>query len=457
MLQNIFNKHSFAVLIGISAIIHFGFIVSSSKIRDLIKSSIGGHTAMDSLAETTIEFILNDGTDDKDYPVKDEPLDIIDKIAEIDTESEKKKRQLFVDSSHLQTEEESLVETENIGEKGSIARDKKNNDSNLTEESFSDGESAMLSIPKGAYAFVQGDNSSYQPESILTEEDVVENASKQPLPPSKPKIEHEHELIDEEIDDENIFEEEKETLTHYADRNDIETTEASASKKEYEREELRITDREFERIIPIPLDMNPLNDKEQDGIKETEALENEIYKAKESENALADLPTREKKRIVREITELYYEENTDSNHEEHKQKTKVSMSVNGKSVYNVPAPSFKADSSNTALFGEPSFNIRKHEYAAYYKHIRDKISLYWLLYFGTDQSINFTTNDSRPVIVEFKIQPSGKITDVVISDDAGNSFLASRTQTSVANTQLDKFPSFIEEEFIDVKFNFFFF
>ena len=133
------------------------------------------------------------------------------------------------------------------------------------------------------------------------------------------------------------------------------------------------------------------------------------------------------------------------------------MSVNGKSAYNIPAPSLNADLSNTSLFGKPSFNIRKHEYAKYYKHIRDKISLYWLLYFGTDQSIKFTTEDNRPVIVEFKIRPSGKITDVIISDDAGNPFLASRTQTTVINTQLDEFPPFIEEEFIDVKFNFFFF
>ena len=83
--------------------------------------------------------------------------------------------------------------------------------------------------------------------------------------------------------------------------------------------------------------------------------------------------------------------------------------------------------------------------------------MYWLLYFGTDQSIKFATEDNRPVIVEFKIKPSGKITNVIISDDAGNAFLASRTQMSVTNTQLDEFPSFIEEEFIDVKFNFFFF
>ncbi|MGR3319900.1 MAG: hypothetical protein ACUZ8O_15645 [Candidatus Anammoxibacter sp.] len=452
MIKNIFNKHSFAALLCVSAIIHFGFIASSSKIRDLIKSNFGGKVKIDNPFETTIEFVLNYDTDNKDYLVKEEALDIIDEIAEDDTELEEKKRQLFVDSSHLQTDEDSLVDTDNIGEKGSIARDKKANDENVNEESFSDGKSEMLSLTKDAYSYVvQGANNSYQPESLIEEENIAEAESQQSLKSSKQEVEKEYEVTKEKI-----YKEEKDDLNRDDKKENIETTEISALTNEYEREELRTVNPEFERIIPVPLDLLPLKNNEQPDSEEIETPRNEVYKEVERERDLADLPEREKKKIVKEITELY-EEYTDSSHNEFKQKPKVLMSVNGMSVYNVPAPSFKADLSNTTLFGEPSFNIRKHEYASYYKHIRDKISLYWLLYFGTDQSIKFTTTDNRPVIVEFKIKPSGKITDVIIFDDAGNPFLASRTQMSVTNTQLDEFPSFIEEEFIDVKFNFFFF
>ena len=324
MIQNIFNKHSFAALLCVSAIIHFGFIASSSKIRDLIKSHLGGTVKINNPIETTIEFILTADTDNKDYLVKEETLDIIDEIADDDTELEEKKRQLFVDSSHLQTDEESQVETENIGEKGSIARDKKTNNGNLTDESFSDGKSNMLSLPKNAYAYVvQSANESYLTESLLEEENVAEKESQQSLKPSE----------------QEIYKEEKEAPKRNGEKDNIETIEVSSPTKEYQREELRTVNPEFERIIPVPLDLLPLKNNEQHDNKEIETPKKEVHKEIERERDLADLPEREKQKIVKEITELY-EEYTGS---AHKQKPKVLMSVNGKSVYNFPAPSFKAD------------------------------------------------------------------------------------------------------------------
>jgi hypothetical protein len=128
---------------------------------------------------------------------------------------------------------------------------------------------------------------------------------------------------------------------------------------------------------------------------------------------------------------------------------------------NIPAgddaPFFEDKISNSAITGKESFNIKKHEYAPYYKHIKDKIRLYWLLQFGTDASINQETNDFKPVVVTFKALPSGKITDVKIVDSAGNELLASKVQSSIQNTPLDKFPEYIDEKYINVKFSYYFF
>ncbi len=128
---------------------------------------------------------------------------------------------------------------------------------------------------------------------------------------------------------------------------------------------------------------------------------------------------------------------------------------------NIPAgddvPFFQDNISNSSITGTESFNIKKHEYAPYYKHIKDKIRLYWLLQYGTDASINQATDDFKPVIVIFKALPSGKITDVKIADSAGNELLASKIQTSIQNTILDKFPEYIDEKHINVKFSYYFF
>jgi uncharacterized protein YnzC (UPF0291/DUF896 family) len=128
---------------------------------------------------------------------------------------------------------------------------------------------------------------------------------------------------------------------------------------------------------------------------------------------------------------------------------------------NIPAgddaPFFEDDISNSLITGAESFNIKKHEYAPYYKHIKDKIRLYWLLQYGTDASINQETDDFKPVIVTFKALPSGKIGDVKIVDSAGNELLASKVQASIQNTILDKFPEYIDEKYINVKFSYYFF
>ena len=130
-------------------------------------------------------------------------------------------------------------------------------------------------------------------------------------------------------------------------------------------------------------------------------------------------------------------------------------------INNIPtgdsAPFFEDNISNSPIGGKETFNVKKHEYAPYYKHIRDKISWYWLLQYGTDASINLVTKDYKPVIVEFRVLPSGKIVNVEITNSAGNQLLSSKVQKSIQNTILNKFPEYVNEKHINVRFNFYFF
>ena len=113
-------------------------------------------------------------------------------------------------------------------------------------------------------------------------------------------------------------------------------------------------------------------------------------------------------------------------------KPKVSFNVNAKAEGANKEPALFEDTiSNAAIPGAPSFNVQKHEYASYFKHIRDRVSLYWFLGYGTRAEIKLETKDDKPIIIEFKVLPNGSIDDVKIADDAGNFQLASRLVSSI--------------------------
>src|SRR3972149_5748865 len=108
-------------------------------------------------------------------------------------------------------------------------------------------------------------------------------------------------------------------------------------------------------------------------------------------------------------------------------KPKVSFNVTAKQEGANKDPALFEDTiSNAAIPGAPSFNVQKHEYASYFKHIRDRISLYWFLGYGTRAEIKLETKDDKPIIIEFKVLPNGTIEGVNIVEDAGNFQLASR-------------------------------
>lgn len=492
-------QHTLAAFFCISVLAHIILIASSPKLKEMIKSSYPEQSFAGDHNETSIEFVLNEPDSNiEEKRVEEKPLDILEAIEEeeLELEEEKKEQQMFVDNSHLQTDEDVEVEADKIGENASIARDMKANDTNVNNgESFSDGDAQFLELEQGPLVIAPEIKGAFVVEEEIQKPDEASEANqemeKQPPEPEKEvvkatekvtaedvqaEMEKPQEVVDlskkseeymtdnsedvtneEQADEENSSEEEdgKEENSR-----EIEKQIATALESMSQSEPLRDIYSEFDRIVPEP---NESIHKEEDNDIEKAENENvakEVEQKKRKKENLAKMPEEEKKEILRKIYETY-ENDINENQmvpPQYRRKRKVAMSVNGKGVYNISASSkYKADMSNSSIEGEASFNIKKHEYAAYYKHIRDKISVYWMLYFGTDQSIKLETKDGEPIVVEFKIYPSGKIKNIKIADDGGNPFLASRTKMSVTNTEFDKFPDFIKEEFIDVRFNFYFF
>jgi hypothetical protein len=161
------------------------------------------------------------------------------------------------------------------------------------------------------------------------------------------------------------------------------------------------------------------------------------------------------------ISKILIKEVVEGRRESLAEKQRIQNKTSERQENNIPAgddvPYFEDNISNAPLRGVESFNVKKHEYAPYYKHIKDKIRLYWLLQYGTDASINQVTQGYKPIVVTFKVFPAGKIKNVEITDTAGNELLASKIRVSIQNTTLDKFPDYINEKHIDVKFSYYFY
>lgn len=140
-------------------------------------------------------------------------------------------------------------------------------------------------------------------------------------------------------------------------------------------------------------------------------------------------------------------------------KPRVAMSFNAKSLSGGDImPMMDAPEANAQGEGLPSFTVRKDEYAPYYRHIRDRISWYWYLGYATRQEMKLETEGNKPIIIEFKVYSEGEVKEAKIVQEAGNHLLASRIKDSIEATHLDKFSRFeVKEEYIDVRFNFYFF
>ena len=377
------------------------------------------------------------------------------------------KRQLFVDTPDNAVDEEPQADTNKIGEKGSIARDMYTGEDNVNDrprlesDTYSPGE-----VPEelASTAFQEAGfsvDASYGESSEVVSEEiaqpVVEEETVDSLPGVPEVSDGEESPVDGEIEtsrsDQVVLiddEAQNESVDKDAQAEDVEVmgSQIMSSPDNGQLEDIDIID-------PATLESDVV-------ITETEPLEN-----MKAEAAVAEEGTEKITEPVEEYTKTasipkaMMKEIIEGSKESIANKVQNNITTSVPHANNIPAgvdaPFFEDNISNSPITGAESFNIKKHEYAPYYKHIKDKIRLYWLLQYGTDASINQETDGFKPVIVTFKALPSGKIGDVEIVDSAGNELLASKVQASIQNTILDKFPEYIDEKYINVKFSYYFF
>ncbi len=427
------NKTIFAYFTVISCILHLIFIFSSSGLSYFLKSGFDLNDYVSKKGDYVIEIELESGREE----VKSEKAEEISKEEEMVKEDlVEKNRQFFVDTSNKITDEEPQIDTNKIGEKGSVAKDMYSGKDNINNEPRLTGDYELLAKgpeeltsvkPQGEIVPLEvgGDIQQLVDEEMY---DTMSNINNSEVV----STENESDLSNEPLD---------ESVVQDAKLDDIN----DANSQTYDIETIAPTIDTEEVVVEMGSFENIQDEKEV--IEESTDKKTEFVK---DYTEIASVPM---DRII-EVMENDDKENVSS-------KIQNELTQPESQKNNIPygddAPFFEDNISNAPIQGEESFNIKKHEYAPYYKHIRDKIRWYWLLQYGTDASINLITRDYSPVIVEFKVVPSGKIVDVEIVDSAGNELLASKIQKSVQNTIMNRFPDYVNEEYINVRFNFYFF
>src|SRR3989338_7587508 len=446
------NKTVFVYFLTISGIIHLIFIFSTSSLSYLLKPALNSNDKASKI-NYVIEIDL-EPEKEKEESIQNEE----ESKEEVKADKEdfpEEKRQLFVDTPDNAAEEEIQADTNKIGEKGSIARDMYTGEDNVNDKPRLDSDvdfPGELPEELASTAFQETgltEDASYGESSEVVPEEITQPVVEEETVDSLPKVSDSEELpVNNEI--ESLDEMQEESVLQDVKAEDVEAMSSQALNSQdtgqlEDIDKVIATTRESDVVIT---ETEPLESME----AETAVVEGkaeEIIEPVEEYTKTASIP----KAMMKDIIE--------GSKESIANKVQNSITVPEPRGNNIPAgndaPFFEDNISNAPNTGVESFNIKKHEYAQYYKHIKDKIRLYWLLQYGTDASINQVTNDYKPVIVTFKALPSGKIADVIIADSAGNELLASKIQKSIQNTVLDKFPEYIDEKYINVKFSYYFF
>ena len=422
------NKKFFFYFLAISVILHLVFIFSTSNMSHLLKPAINYSDYGTKESKYLIEIDLESEAQ-KEENVEGEELGEADVLEE--------ERQLFVDTSESAVDEETQADTNKIGEKGSIARDMLSDENNINDKPRLDSESSFPSEAPDEFA-----------STVLQESGMPTDIS-----PTEPVTDEAEKAVEDSVEEEAVG------VLSEVDK----SAEMPASG---DTEKLDATMEE-----PVVKDVKPAESVEEVVSEvlgsDVVVLESEL---KESDDTDADVVEEEVEKPTdpaEELTEtasiskIMMKEVVEGRRESVAHKLQNKNKSSEQQDNNVPrgsdAPFFEDNISNAPLSGAESFNVKKHEYAPYYKHIKDKIRLYWLLQYGTDASINQVTKGFKPIVVTFKVFPTGKIKNVEIIDTAGNELLASKIRVSIKNTTLNKFPDYINEEHIDVKFSYFFY
>ena len=497
------NKTIFIYFLTISGILHLIFIFSTSSISNFLKPDLNFSDYGTKDSDYVIEIDLG-SEKPKEENVENEEL-VEEELAEeeelIEADVHEEKRSLFVDTSGKTTDEEAQAETNKIGEKGSIARDMYAGEENINDKPRLESETVFPGEAPDELASAVSQKSDI-PEDVSisepvkdVEEETVEDLIEEETVASLPDANNSEELIvndeveefekaeDEPVENvdeeavENLVKEEAVASLSEADNSeelpvDDEVEESEKTEDESVAQDVNIADRE-------EMSSQDLSSQDTEPVGNVDEI---VSSVSESDIVILEAEPRESQGTDTDVVEEEIEETSDQVEEYTKtastpkalmkeivegRRESIASTQQNKSkssepqVNNVPAgddaPFFEDNISNSPMTGAASFNVKKHEYAPYYKHIKVKIRLYWLLQYGTDASINDVTRGYKPIVVTFKVLPSGKIMNVAIADPAGNELLASKIRMSIQNTSLDKFPDYINEKHIDVKFSYFFY
>ncbi len=431
------NKTVFIYFLTISGIIHLIFVFSTSSLSHLLKPSFSFSDNVSKKRNYVIEIDLG-SEKEKEESIQDEE-ELKEEVESDKEDLPEEKRQLFVDTPENAIDEEPQADTNKIGEKGSIARDMYTGEDNVNDKPRLESDVVFPGeVPE------ELDSAAFQESGL-------------PVDASYGEI---SEVVSEELTPLIVEEETVDSLPQVPDVSDGEESPVNNEIESFEKMQNE----------PVVQDIKAEDiDKIESATLESDVVitETEPSESMEDEAAVMEERTEKITEPVEEYTKTasipktMMKELIEGGKESIANKVQNNITASEPQANNIPAgddaPFFEDKISNSAITGKESFNIKKHEYAPYYKHIKDKIRLYWLLQFGTDASINQETNDFKPVVVTFKALPSGKITDVKIVDSAGNELLASKVQSSIQNTPLDKFPEYIDEKYINVKFSYYFF
>ncbi|ODS33338.1 MAG: hypothetical protein SCARUB_01518 [Candidatus Scalindua rubra] len=458
------SRTVFAYFLTISCILHLIFIFSTSSLSRILKPELNLKDYTSGKDKYVIEIELESGMEKEKSIEAEKELMKEKEEEEIEENLPEEKRQLFVDTSDKVVDEEPQADTDRVGEKGSIARDMYNEEDNVNDEPRLESDFELPGEVPDVLASVEPQDAGFPMEALYGE--ATESATG-----AVPKPLIEEEIIDS-LSDENNNEmmsasNEVETFNELQDvpvvqdakLDDVKDTSSQALNRPHSPASLLPQGssgasssggtgqaEDNDDILSSTLD------------SEVVILEDKSFENKETETEVVEESTDEITESVEEYTKMASIPMTKM--KEIVEGSRDSISNESQGV-NVPAgddvPFFEDNISNAPLPGKESFNIKKHEYAPYYKHIRDKVRLYWLLQYGTDASINQVTEDYKPIIVTFKVLPAGRIVDVIIIDSAGNELLASKIRISIQNTILNKFPEYIDEKYINVRFSYYFF
>lgn len=436
----------FGLLIFASALAHFLFIFFVPT-DYLLKTELFGDT-YEPAASVPLVFEFVGASDVVDELVKREEFQKEEQEEQEKQEEVKEevKRQQFVDTADSAVDEEVEAETDMIGEKGTLARDTIPDEGPLTEEPRLEGDSEVPAL-----GGLPGEGPGYGEE--LTE------------------------VLAEVVDDVENIEgtEAAEVMEELAGRDEAETM--------VEGEELAETEPEEAPPEGSPSDEDAVADDvagegEQVAVTQTEEvqgaeapeggseLEKEFGVVEERLDRDAEgLPTLQRRpRELAYVPPIEAQQRQAARKRQKKslpkraRKPKVAISFNAKTLSGgTIEPVYEGEDANAPREGQEAFTVMKDEYAPYYRHIRDRITWYWVLKYGTKAEIKLETKKNTPIIIEFKVYPNGEIKSVHVVEEAGNHLLASYIKETISETRLKKFPSYVEEEFIDVRFNFYFF